>query len=120
MITPYANSVILSPVPAVVKTNPAFEEINIPGTQKLPWGSRPQGEPRMGCTKVAQENPAGFSLSYRIFKLAVIQLGIETALLQQGLVGSAFHNVSILQHQDQIRIANGAQPVRDYKGCSVL
>ena len=41
-------------------------------------------------------------------KLAPIQLGVESILLQKRLMASLLHNVSVPHHQDQIRLPDSA------------
>jgi len=42
----------------------------------------------------------------------LMQTGVNATLPQECFMRSAFDNPSLVEHQDQIGLANGAQPVR--------
>ena len=50
-----------------------------------------------------------------VFKLAVIQRGVETVLRQKGIVRALLDDVAIAHDEDQIGIADGGEPVGDDK-----
>ena len=58
-------------------------------------------------------------LRYGVFELAVIQAGIEAALGQKLLVVAAFHHVAVPEDQNQVCVANGAEPVGNDEGGAV-
>ena len=43
----------------------------------------------------------------RVFELAIVQLGIEPVARQQLLVLALLHDVALIHHQDQVRVADG-------------
>ena len=53
-------------------------------------------------------------------ELAHIQLGVESALLEQFLVLSLLHNVAVPHYQDQVRSLNGRQPMGHNEGGPAL
>ena len=55
-----------------------------------------------------------------IFKLSIVQLSIEAFLGKQFLMAALFNNISLIHHQDHIRIADRRQAVGDDKAGSVL
>jgi hypothetical protein len=48
-----------------------------------------------------------------LIKLGAVQLGIQPALAHQLLVPAALHNPALIDHDDQIGIADRRQPMRD-------
>ena len=53
--------------------------------------------------------------SGRFFKLAVVKIGVETALGQKLVVGALLDDIAVFQHQDQTGVPDGGQPVGDDK-----
>src|SRR5437879_4408436 len=53
----------------------------------------------------------GFNLT--TFNLALDQLGIVASTTQEPLMRSLLHDTHLIQHQDQIRVADGAQAMRN-------
>ena len=60
-------------------------------------------------------DPAGKAELFCLFKLAVVQLGVEIALREQFFMGPLFGDITVPQDQDEIGIADGGQPVRDHE-----
>ena len=48
-------------------------------------------------------------------KLALVQLGIEAALPEKGLVVSLLNDVAILHDEDHVRLPDGGQSVCHHK-----
>jgi len=48
-----------------------------------------------------------------VVELAVVKLRIKSALCHQAIVRALLHNVATLHAEDEIRIADGGEPVRN-------
>ena len=60
------------------------------------------------------------SLNRLPLKLANVQVMIEPASIEQRLMRALFDNFSVVDHDDLISIADGAQPVRDHEAGAAL
>ncbi len=56
----------------------------------------------------------------RLLELAAIQGVVEAALGQQLLVAALLDDLAVAHHQNQVRIADGAQPVGHHKAGAAL
>ena len=53
-----------------------------------------------------------------VVELAVVKLRIKSALCHQAIVRALLHNVATLHAEDEIRIADGGEPVRNDEACA--
>src|SRR5713101_4436426 len=53
-------------------------------------------------------------------KLAVVEVGVEAVLREQFLVGAFFDDRAVIHDQDQLRVADGGEPVGDNEAGSAL
>src|SRR6266550_5973309 len=67
-------------------------------------------------SRLDRDNPPRQSLDKVDTHLHVIKLAIKTVLLQQVLMGTAFHQVALIKNKNQINMPNGRQPVSNHKG----
>ena len=44
---------------------------------------------------------------YHIFKLAVVEVGVEAAGFQQLIVGALLHDVAVPHHEDEVGVLDG-------------
>ncbi len=56
------------------------------------------------------------ALGWIAAELACVKIVVKTFFLQQFLVFTTFHDLTSVDHQQKIRISNGAQAMRDHKG----
>src|SRR5699024_3475408 len=90
----------------------------------------PKGESQCGNGRRPSQNdeksgapfgtPPGEGWSGDLLELAVVQLGVEAPLLEELVVGAAFHNVPLPQDQDEVCVLDGGQAVGDDEGGAVL
>ena len=58
------------------------------------------------------------ALIHNILELAVVQIGVEAAGIDQLVVGALLHNVAVPHHKDEVGILDGGQG--DGVGCSAV
>jgi hypothetical protein len=74
--------------------------------------------PVEGCSKSFGAFTSATYYLYTFGKLTAIKRSIDPRARYQSLVFSALHNLPILDHTDQVRVADGTQAMGDDNGCA--
>ena len=97
-----------------------FKEIGprLGSPRSPPFQRRKEKTPTAQKDRRFPRRPSSSPLRSAPGKLAVVQRGIRAPRRQQRPMGSLFHDVPLVHHQDQVRVHDGGQPVGDDKAGS--